>query len=195
MFKNSREQKYENVEFHEEPIYNDDGELLHFVKVYDNKVYLINEENKDCFYLLRDNNVGGPSIVFHRFHEKDVPTISDVVCKDEKYILQKEGKLIKKIVGFDANALYLWSLSQDMPTSTLKYETFDDNKNINELLQTTYGFYEVDIQVPKTDDMYTKYLQFPPIFKNCTLKDGSRKLISCMSAKKILLYYPLFNGT
>ena len=134
MFKNSREQIYENVEFHEEPIYNDDGEHLQNVKVYDNKVYLINEENKDCFYLLRDNNVGGPSIVFHRYHEKDVTTISDVVCKDEKYVLQKEGKLIKKIVGFDANALYLWSLSQDMPTYTLKYETFDDNKKIKELL-------------------------------------------------------------
>ena len=57
----------------------------------------------------------------------------------------KEGKIIKKIIGFDANALYLWSLSQYMPTSTLKYEEFSDNKNISDLMASTYGFYEVDI--------------------------------------------------
>ena len=39
--------------------------------------------------------------------------------------------------------------------------------------------------------MYNKFLDFPPIFKNSELKNGTKKLISCMSAKKILIYYPL----
>ena len=78
-----------------------------------------------------------------------------------------------------------------MPTSTLKYEEFTDNKDINELLKTTFGFYEVDIEVPNNDEMYNKFLDFPPIFKNSELKNGTKKLISCMSAKKILIYYPL----
>jgi hypothetical protein len=30
---------------------------------------LIDEENKDVFYLLKNNICGGPSIVFHRYHE------------------------------------------------------------------------------------------------------------------------------
>jgi hypothetical protein len=140
MFKNSNEQKHYNVPFHEEPVYDDDGIHVKDVKVYDNKVYLINEENKDCFYLLRDNNVGGPSIVFHRYHERDVTRFRTVMRKNGKYVLGQEGKLAKKIVGFDANALYLWSLSQDMPTSTLRYERFSENRNIHELMETTYGF-------------------------------------------------------
>ena len=37
----------------------------------------------------------------------------------------------------------------------------------------------------------TRFLDFPPIFKNSELKNGTKKLISCMSAKKILIYYPL----
>ena len=78
-----------------------------------------------------------------------------------------------------------------MPTSTLKYEQFTDNKDINELLKNTFGFYEVDIKVPEDDESYNMFLEFPPIFRNCTLNDGSRKLISSMSAKKILLYHPL----
>ena len=140
MFKNSNEQHYDNVPFHLERIYNEEGEHVDDKPVYDNKVYLINEENKKCFYLLKVNNVGGPSIVFHRYHEKDVTHISNVVRKNGSYVLGEEGKLVKKIIGFDANALYVWSLSQDMPTSTLQYEAFADNKDINELLKTTFGF-------------------------------------------------------
>ena len=166
MFKNSNEQKYDEVPFHTEYVYSGaNDEFEKEVKVYDNKVYLVNEENKNCFYLLRDNNVGGPSIVFHRYHEKDVTRISFVIRKNKTYILNGEGKLIKKIVGFDANALYLWSLSQYMPTSTLRHEEFIQNKNINELLNTTFGFYEVDIEVPNDDDSYNKFVKFSPIFK------------------------------
>ena len=47
--------------------------------------------------------VGGPSIIFHRYHEKDVTRI--------------RGKdLCKKVIGYDANSLYLFCLAQEMPT-------------------------------------------------------------------------------
>ena len=49
--------------------------------------------------------------------------------------------------------LYLSSQMQDMPTGHLRYEEFSNNKNINDLLESTYGFYLVDIEVPKTDEM------------------------------------------
>ena len=67
---------------------------------------LIDEKNKDLYYLIKHNIVGGPSIIFHRHHEKD------------KTYIRGGQKLCRKVVGFDANALYLWSLTQDMPTGT-----------------------------------------------------------------------------
>ncbi|XP_071793479.1 uncharacterized protein [Asterias amurensis] len=67
---------------------------------------LIDEANKDCLYTIKRNIVGGPSIVFHRYHEKN------------KTCIRGESKLCQSVVGFDANALYLWSLMQDMPTGT-----------------------------------------------------------------------------
>ena len=66
------------------------------------------EKNKDLYKLLKDNIVGGPSIVFHRYHEKDVTTI-----RPTDY---EEPKTCKKIIGYDANALYLWCIMQEMPT-------------------------------------------------------------------------------
>ena len=67
---------------------------------------------------------------------------------------------------------------------------FNDDRDIDTLLNSTYGFYLVDISVP--DNMYNTVSEFPPIFQNCTIKaDKSRKLISCMSANKILIYHPL----
>ena len=80
---------------------------------------------------------------------------------------------------------------QDMPTSNLKHQIFNDNQNINELLKNTFGFYEVDIEVPKNDEMYDKFSEFPPLFKNCISNDKSKKLNSVMSCEKILVYHPL----
>ena len=67
-----------------------------------------NEKNKDLYQLFKNNIVGGPSIVFHRYHERDVTTI-----RPRDY---EEPKTCKKIIGYDANALYLWSIMQEMPT-------------------------------------------------------------------------------
>ena len=58
---------------------------------------------------MKDNNVGGPSIIFDRYHghEKDKTNIE----------MRKKGQEPrKKIVGYDANALYLWAMIQPMPT-------------------------------------------------------------------------------
>ena len=64
-------------------------------------------ENKEADYhsLLREQMVGGPSIVFTRHHEKDVTRIRD-----------KDGKSVQVCAGYDANALYLWAMMQFHPT-------------------------------------------------------------------------------
>ncbi|KAJ8044458.1 Krueppel-related zinc finger protein 1 [Holothuria leucospilota] len=67
---------------------------------------LFDKHNKDLYYTFRANLVGGPSIIFHRHQEKGKTKIrnTDNVCR--------------KIVGFDANALYLWAIMQNMPTGS-----------------------------------------------------------------------------
>ena len=65
---------------------------------------LIDRANQDLYYKIKKNVVGGPSIVFNRYHEAD------------KTRIRGGDKMCKKIVGFDANALYLWALMEDMPT-------------------------------------------------------------------------------
>ena len=49
------------------------------------------------------NIVGGPAIIFHRYHEKDVTKI-----RGEETCIS--------IVGYDVNALYLWALMHAMST-------------------------------------------------------------------------------
>ncbi|CAH3180046.1 unnamed protein product, partial [Porites lobata] len=72
---------------------------------------LFDQANSDLYHLIKDNNTGGPSIIFHRYHEAGKTKIREA----------EEGeaaKLCEKIVGYDANALYLWALMQDMPTGS-----------------------------------------------------------------------------
>ena len=63
------------------------------------------------FTLSSKNLVGGPSIVFHRFHEKDTTLI-----REHKY--GREAKKCKHILGVDANSLYLRSMSEAHCTVT-----------------------------------------------------------------------------
>ena len=53
---------------------------------------------------MQDNLVGGPSIVFHC---KQVAGVTSIHGNPEQ--------IVKSIVGYDANALYLWCTSQNMP--------------------------------------------------------------------------------
>ena len=64
---------------------------------------VFNQTNSDLHLLVKDNIVGGPAIIFHRYHEKDVTKI-------------RGEETCRSILGHDANALYLWALMQDMPT-------------------------------------------------------------------------------
>ena len=75
-------------------MFNDLSPDTHFVA--------FNRTNSDLHQLVKDNIVGGPAIIFHRYHEKDVTKI-------------RGGETCRTVVGYDANALYLWALMQDMP--------------------------------------------------------------------------------
>ena len=53
---------------------------------------------------LRNNIVGGPSVIFCRYHEDGVTKI-------------RNGEMYAKtILGFDCNSMYVEAMARDMPT-------------------------------------------------------------------------------
>ena len=66
--------------------------------------HLFNPKNKDIYQLLRENIVGGPSIIFNRYHEAG-----------KTFIRNTPNKPCKSIVGYDANSFYLWAIGQNFP--------------------------------------------------------------------------------
>ena len=50
-------------------------------------------------------SVGGPSIIFSRYHKRNVTNIKGI-----------DGNKCKTIVGYDCNSLYSYAIKQDMPT-------------------------------------------------------------------------------
>ena len=164
------------------------------------KFSLFEEEHKELYYLMKRNIVGGPSIIFHRYHEVDKTKI-------------RGGKLCKSVVGYDANALYLWAIAQAMPTGDYKHITTYDLQTLKHDIMTNklFGFVECDIEVP--DNLKDHFSEMCPIFKNVEINQNNkevigehmydyakanniplhktRKLIGSMFGKKILLYTPL----
>ena len=84
--------------------------LLYLFNDLPEKTYftIFNEKNKDLHHLVKDHVVGGASLIFHGYHEKGVTT-----PRHNEY--GEAARPCRSIVGYDANALYLWSLMQDMP--------------------------------------------------------------------------------
>ncbi|KAG3122315.1 hypothetical protein PI126_g24199 [Phytophthora idaei] len=60
----------------------------------DRLVYSIDKEEKDIYSKMKANIAGGPSIIFNRYAKRIETKI-------------RGGKVCKKIIGYDANALYL----------------------------------------------------------------------------------------
>ena len=82
-------------------------------------VCLIDEDNRDLYRLIKNNLVGGPSVIFHRYHEKDKTSI-------RQRLYGEEARPCASILGVDANALYLWCMMQDMPTGRPQRTRGDD---------------------------------------------------------------------
>ena len=65
--------------------------------------HLFNEKNKDIYQLFKQNIIRGPSIIFNRYHEAG-----------KTFIRNNPNKPCQKIIGYDANALYLWAIGQKL---------------------------------------------------------------------------------
>jgi len=83
---------------------------------------IINRTDADLHWLLKGHIVGGPSIIFLRYHEKDVTFIR----QDTN---DQDSLPCKKILGYDANALYLSAIMQELPAKHyIRYKEGDNYK-------------------------------------------------------------------
>jgi len=164
----------------------------------DRLVYSIDEEESDIYRKMKANIAGGPSIIFSRYAKRNETKI-------------RGGKLCKKVIGYDANALYLWCLGNVMPCGRLTtIEPYDDI--VDDIKSDkVFGFLECDIETPEHLKDY--FSEMTPIFKNTEIEPteeiigkhmydynqtrgknmskASRKLIGSYFGKQILIYTPL----
>jgi hypothetical protein len=140
--------------------------LLRYAKLHP-LIYLIDEDNKEVFYKFKENITGGASIVFHRYHEAGKTEITRVHYDDEKktWYYDERGKTVERITGFDANALYLCGIGEEMLCGPLRYITTDNMDYINKTASGEFfGFLEVNAHVP--EELYEYFSEMCPIFKN-----------------------------
>ena len=91
---------------------------------------VIDHHNQDLHLLIKGNITGGPSIIFCRYQEAHITKIRNV-----EY--DHEAKICKSIQGNDANALYLWAIMQDMPTSY--FIRYKESNNFEPVTSHKYG--------------------------------------------------------
>ena len=95
--------------------------LKYAMKTTDAKFALYGKKYKWLHTELREAVIGGPSLVFSRFHEKNLTKIRPLQFGDK-------AKTCQSVVGTDANALYLWSWSQDFPCGDFEVRMGPDFK-------------------------------------------------------------------
>ena len=163
--------------------------------------------NLEAYKMLKGAVVGGPSLVFTRKH-----VVGETAIRSHGF---PNSKLVKKILGYDANSLYPSTMQYEMPYGPGKVVTYDNPEEAAQALpmqiktKQWFGFAEVDIEVP--EEQWPKFEDFPPLFVNRAVPETAipshmkqylrnsgrgivpdqRKLLGGMSAKKILLYAPL----
>ena len=79
----------------------------------DSKIYPFAKSDEEMLGKIREDMVGGPSIVFTR----------KVVVKE--IFIRKSSNLFKSIVGIDASQLYPYSMCQPMPTGLYTQWEYD----------------------------------------------------------------------
>ena len=163
--------------------------------------------NKEAYEMLKTAVVGGPSLVFTRKH-----VAGETRIRSHQY---ENARLVKRILGYDANSLYPSTMMKEMPCGPGFVQAYQHPEAYARILPQLlssgewFGFAEVDIEVPQ--ESWAEFEEFPPIFINRDKPDSAvpqhmndylqqsnrkrfpeqPKLLGVMSAKKVLLYAPL----
>ena len=176
---------------------------------------------KEAYEMLKGAVVGGPSLVFTRYHEAGKTSIRSHQYPDSKFC--------ENIQGYDANALYLSTMLNYMPCGKekvvhytahaadhlteqveawqIEQETADFTRILKE--KRWFGYAEVDIEIP--EHLHQKFEEMCPFFHKKAVPanvvpehmkkylkatgrkavESNKKLLGTLSAEKILLYEPL----
>jgi len=163
---------------------------------------------REAYEMLKWAVVGGPSLVFTRRHQAGVTGI-----RSHQF---EEPRLCKKILGFDASALYLSTFLREMPCrkETVVHYNDDRQAEATEVLirqfkaGECFGFAEVRIQIlERLRPMFKEMCPFfhnkhvpaeavPEHMKEYLARTGrqrgdGRKLVGALSAERMLVYAPL----
>ena len=163
---------------------------------------------KEAYEMLKGAVVGGPSIVFTRYHEVGVTKIRGHQIENPR--------ICKNILGYDANALYLSTILREMPCGKERVVYYTEGRKegaARPLVQrlkdgSWFGFAEVYIEIPEA--LRPKFEEMYPFFnlRRCRSKPCQKKmtdylqrtgrtrgygkeLVGALSAEKLLVYAPL----
>ena len=159
--------------------------------------------------MLKAAVVGGPSLVFTR-----KLVVGETRIRSHQH---EDARLVKRILGYDANSLYPSTMMKEMPCGPGFVTTHENPEGMARVFpqfmcsEKWFGFAEVDIEVPR--ELWPEFEEFPPLFVNRSVPDSAvpkhkhdylkhsgrkrfpeqPKLLGVLSAKKILLYAPLLH--
>jgi len=120
---------------------------------------------KEAYEMLKEAVVGGPSLVFTWYHKVGVTKI-------RSYQKRAKPRLCQRILGCDANALYLSTMLEEMPCWKERVVHYTDGWTVGAAPQLTqrlkngtwFGFAEVDIEIP--EPLRPKFEEMCPFFYN-----------------------------
>ncbi|RAW21813.1 hypothetical protein PC110_g21746, partial [Phytophthora cactorum] len=128
----------------------------------DRLVFSIDKEESEIYAKMKANIAGGPSIICNRYAKRNETKI-------------RGDKICKKIIGYDANALYLCALGNEMPCGRLTtieaYDGITDDIKADKI----FSFLECDIQTPEHLKQY--FSEMTPIFKNVLIDCADESVI------------------
>ena len=165
--------------------------------------------NKEAYAMWKAAVVGGLSLVFTRKH-----VVGETSIHSHQY---EDARLVRRILGYDANSLYPSTMMKEMPCGPGLVTTYQHPEAAARVFpqliysKEWFGFAEVDIEVPR--ELWSEFEEFPPLFVNRSIPDNlvpkhmhdylkhsgckrfpdQPKLLGVFSAKKILLYTPLLH--
>ncbi|KAJ8579170.1 hypothetical protein ON010_g25 [Phytophthora cinnamomi] len=128
----------------------------------DRLVFSMDREEKAIYAKMKANIAGGPLIIFNRYAKRNETKI-------------RGSKICKKIIGYDANALYRWALVNEIPCARLStieaYDGIIDDIKSDKIL----GFLECHIRTPEHLKQYLS--EMTPIFKYILIDCTSEGII------------------
>ena len=159
-------------------------------KYKNNLLCVMGEDHKDIFELMRNKGItGGPSMVFHRYHEVNKSRIQHTEYNDGKFKIGEAHDLVKYICSMDANSLYPSVYMNFMPCGVPELLEIKEDTHEKIMDDTLFGFVECSLKVK--EESYNDYSDHPPFYITKEI-NGQKKLSSYMECEKILISTDLY---